>query len=135
LITSASRVPRRLPPCRKWNPNHSSSGGSCRRHGEGRVELKRIENKIYRQVTFGKRRNSLRKKAYDLSVLCDATSRSRSSSSSSSSISNGLPPQSKRVLHRAEECIRLHARLHSAHSCVPASSGTDMIFGSRSSQI
>ncbi|RRT52005.1 hypothetical protein B296_00046770, partial [Ensete ventricosum] len=34
--------------------------------------LKRIENKINRQVTFAKRRNGLLKKAYELSVLCDA---------------------------------------------------------------
>jgi len=42
------------------------------RMGRGRVELKRIENKINRQVTFSKRRNGLLKKAYELSVLCDA---------------------------------------------------------------
>lgn len=36
------------------------------------MELKRIENKINRQVTFSKRRNGLLKKAYELSVLCDA---------------------------------------------------------------
>ncbi|KAJ3701467.1 hypothetical protein LUZ61_005172 [Rhynchospora tenuis] len=40
--------------------------------GRGRVELKRIENKINRQVTFAKRRNGLLKKAYELAVLCDA---------------------------------------------------------------
>ncbi|XP_010936438.1 agamous-like MADS-box protein MADS2 [Elaeis guineensis] len=40
--------------------------------GRGRVELKRIENKINRQVTFSKRRNGLVKKANELSVLCDA---------------------------------------------------------------
>ncbi|KAJ8774567.1 hypothetical protein K2173_017013 [Erythroxylum novogranatense] len=40
--------------------------------GRGRVELKRIENNINRQVTFAKRRNGLFKKAYELSVLCDA---------------------------------------------------------------
>ncbi|XP_022998764.1 developmental protein SEPALLATA 1-like [Cucurbita maxima] len=40
--------------------------------GRGRVELKRIENKINRQVTFAKRRSGLLKKAYELSVLCDA---------------------------------------------------------------
>jgi hypothetical protein len=38
----------------------------------GRVELKRIENKINRQVAFAKRQNGLLKKAYELSVLCDA---------------------------------------------------------------
>ncbi|XP_059283421.1 agamous-like MADS-box protein MADS2 isoform X1 [Lycium ferocissimum] len=40
--------------------------------GRGRVELKKIENKINRQVTFAKRRNGVLKKAYELSVLCDA---------------------------------------------------------------
>ena len=40
--------------------------------GRGKVELKRIENKINQQVTFAKRRTGLLKKAYELSVLCDA---------------------------------------------------------------
>lgn len=40
--------------------------------GRGRVTLKRIENKINRQVTFSKRRSGLLKKAYEISVLCDA---------------------------------------------------------------
>lgn len=40
--------------------------------GRGKVELKRIENKVNRQVTFAKRRNGLLKKAYELSLLCDA---------------------------------------------------------------
>uniref|UniRef100_A0ACD6A954 Uncharacterized protein n=1 Tax=Avena sativa TaxID=4498 RepID=A0ACD6A954_AVESA len=40
--------------------------------GRGKVEMKRIENKISRQVTFAKRRNGLLKKAYELSLLCDA---------------------------------------------------------------
>nr|GME14008.1 truncated transcription factor CAULIFLOWER D-like [Ipomoea batatas] len=40
--------------------------------GRGKVELKRIENPTSRQVTFSKRRNGLLKKAYELSVLCDA---------------------------------------------------------------
>ncbi|PON69952.1 MADS-box transcription factor [Parasponia andersonii] len=40
--------------------------------GRGRVVLERIENKINRQVSFSKRRNGLLKKAYELSVLCDA---------------------------------------------------------------
>lgn len=36
------------------------------------MELKRIENKISRQVTFSKRRSGLLKKAHEISVLCDA---------------------------------------------------------------
>ncbi|MED6123941.1 hypothetical protein PIB30_054309 [Stylosanthes scabra] len=40
--------------------------------GRGRVQLKRIENKINRQVTFSKRRAGLLKKANEISVLCDA---------------------------------------------------------------
>ncbi|KAJ6902683.1 hypothetical protein NC651_020229 [Populus alba x Populus x berolinensis] len=40
--------------------------------GRGRVQLKRIENKINRQVTFSKRTAGLLKKAHEISVLCDA---------------------------------------------------------------
>ncbi|WVZ60588.1 hypothetical protein U9M48_010587 [Paspalum notatum var. saurae] len=40
--------------------------------GRGKVQLKRIENKINRQVTFSKRRSGLLKKANEISVLCDA---------------------------------------------------------------
>ncbi|XP_062115924.1 agamous-like MADS-box protein AGL16 [Humulus lupulus] len=40
--------------------------------GRGKVELKRIENPTSRQVTFSKRRNGLLKKAFELSLLCDA---------------------------------------------------------------
>ena len=43
-----------------------------REMGRGRVQLKRIENKINRQVTFSKRRTGLLKKAHEISVLCDA---------------------------------------------------------------
>lgn len=34
--------------------------------------MKRIENETSRQVTFSKRRNGLLKKAFELSVLCEA---------------------------------------------------------------
>ncbi|XP_057857873.1 agamous-like MADS-box protein MADS1 [Cryptomeria japonica] len=40
--------------------------------GRGKIEIKRIENTTNRQVTFCKRRNGLLKKAFELSVLCDA---------------------------------------------------------------
>jgi len=40
--------------------------------GREPVQLRRIENKINRQVTFSKRRNGLLKKAHEISVLCDA---------------------------------------------------------------
>lgn len=38
----------------------------------GITEMKRIENTTSRQVTFSKRRGGLLKKAFELSVLCDA---------------------------------------------------------------
>ncbi|XP_042464900.1 MADS-box protein SOC1-like [Zingiber officinale] len=38
----------------------------------GKTQMRRIENAASRQVTFSKRRNGLLKKAYELSVLCDA---------------------------------------------------------------
>ncbi|XP_051201581.2 MADS-box transcription factor 30-like [Lolium perenne] len=40
--------------------------------GRGKVVVKRIENKVNRQVTFSKRRGGLLKKAHELAVLCDA---------------------------------------------------------------
>ncbi|KAJ0968296.1 hypothetical protein J5N97_025213 [Dioscorea zingiberensis] len=40
--------------------------------GRGKTEMRRIENDTSRQVTFSKRRNGLLKKAFELSVLCDA---------------------------------------------------------------
>ncbi|XP_042010018.1 agamous-like MADS-box protein MADS1 [Salvia splendens] len=43
-----------------------------RKNGRGKIEIKRIESTTNRQVTFCKRRNGLLKKAYELSVLCDA---------------------------------------------------------------
>ncbi|WVZ72713.1 hypothetical protein U9M48_021130 [Paspalum notatum var. saurae] len=48
----------------------TGSGGD--KPGRGKIEIKRIENTTNRQVTFCKRRNGLLKKAYELSVLCDA---------------------------------------------------------------
>ncbi|CAA3015106.1 agamous-like MADS-box AGL12 [Olea europaea subsp. europaea] len=38
----------------------------------GKIQMKRIENPVHRQVTFCKRRTGLLKKAKELSVLCDA---------------------------------------------------------------
>ncbi|XP_057853686.1 MADS-box protein GGM13 isoform X4 [Cryptomeria japonica] len=40
--------------------------------GRGKIEIKKIENITNRQVTFSKRKGGLRKKAHELSVLCDA---------------------------------------------------------------
>ncbi|KAI4295342.1 hypothetical protein L6164_035396 [Bauhinia variegata] len=53
-------------------PNQSLSVSPQRKIGRGKIEIKRIENTTNRQVTFCKRRNGLLKKAYELSVLCDA---------------------------------------------------------------
>ncbi|XP_010058032.2 MADS-box protein FBP24-like [Eucalyptus grandis] len=40
--------------------------------GRGKIEIRRIENKTTRQVTFAKRRVGLLKKTHELAVLCDA---------------------------------------------------------------
>ncbi|XP_071715161.1 floral homeotic protein AGAMOUS [Rutidosis leptorrhynchoides] len=53
-------------------PNDSGDTSPQRKVGKGKIEIKRIENTTNRQVTFCKRRNGLLKKAYELSVLCDA---------------------------------------------------------------
>ncbi|KAL6536093.1 Agamous-like MADS-box protein mads1 [Orobanche hederae] len=54
------------------NQESESSNSLMRKNGRGKIEIKRIENTTNRQVTFCKRRNGLLKKAYELSVLCDA---------------------------------------------------------------
>ncbi|XVE88284.1 hypothetical protein DITRI_Ditri19aG0057300 [Diplodiscus trichospermus] len=53
-------------------PNESFDNSPQKKIGRGKIEIKRIENTTNRQVTFCKRRNGLLKKAYELSVLCDA---------------------------------------------------------------
>ncbi|KAL2476611.1 Agamous-like MADS-box protein AGL1 [Abeliophyllum distichum] len=54
-------------------PNQEPEPSSpLRKIGRGKILIKRIENTTNRQVTFCKRRNGLLKKAYELSVLCDA---------------------------------------------------------------
>ncbi|KAL6838681.1 hypothetical protein ACP4OV_031395 [Aristida adscensionis] len=50
----------------------AAAGSGSEKAGRGKIEIKRIENTTNRQVTFCKRRNGLLKKAYELSVLCDA---------------------------------------------------------------
>lgn len=47
-------------------------GVGKRKRKRGRVELRRIEDRTSRQVRFSKRRSGLFKKAFELSVLCDA---------------------------------------------------------------
>lgn len=54
------------------NDHQAPESSSQRKMGRGKIEIKRIENTTNRQVTFCKRRNGLLKKAYELSVLCDA---------------------------------------------------------------
>ncbi|XP_026429984.1 agamous-like MADS-box protein AGL14 [Papaver somniferum] len=67
--------------------------------GRGKTEMGRIENATSRQVTFSKRRNGILKKAYELSVLCEAeialiifspTGKLREFSSSSTSMQNTI---------------------------------------------
>ncbi|KAK3003250.1 hypothetical protein RJ639_018727 [Escallonia herrerae] len=54
-------------------PNQETeSSSSQKKIGRGKIEIKRIENITNRQVTFCKRRGGLIKKAYELSVLCEA---------------------------------------------------------------
>ncbi|XP_021803419.1 agamous-like MADS-box protein AGL19 isoform X2 [Prunus avium] len=70
----------------------------------GKTQMKRIENAASRQVTFSKRRNGLLKKAFELSVLCDAevaliifSTRGKLYEFASSSISNTLDRYQRRV--------------------------------------
>ncbi|KAG7541826.1 Transcription factor K-box [Arabidopsis thaliana x Arabidopsis arenosa] len=70
----------------------------------GKTEMKRIENATSRQVTFSKRRNGLLKKAFELSVLCDAevalvifSPRSKLYEFSSSSIAQTIERYQRRI--------------------------------------
>ncbi|XP_009362848.2 agamous-like MADS-box protein AGL19 isoform X1 [Pyrus x bretschneideri] len=70
----------------------------------GKTQMKRIEDAASRQVTFSKRRNGLMKKAFELSVLCDAevalvvfSARGKLYEFSSSSINNTLDRYQMRV--------------------------------------
>ncbi|PQQ10416.1 hypothetical protein Pyn_19160 [Prunus yedoensis var. nudiflora] len=56
--------PMKTNPCLRTLPKENWVGE--------KIEVKRIENTTNRQVTFCKRRNGLLKKAYELSLLCDA---------------------------------------------------------------
>ncbi|KAK3435039.1 hypothetical protein EUGRSUZ_D02425, partial [Eucalyptus grandis] len=53
-------------------PQPAVEGDCCVKMVRGKTLMRRIENATSRQVTFSKRRNGLLKKAFELSVLCDA---------------------------------------------------------------
>ncbi|CAI9784516.1 unnamed protein product [Fraxinus pennsylvanica] len=76
----------------------------------GKTQMKRIENATSRQVTFSKRRSGLFKKAFELSVLCDAevalivfSSRGKLYEFSSSSVNKTMQRYLKNVKNRAVE--------------------------------
>lgn len=39
--------------------------------GRVRLQIKKIENRTYRHITFAKRKSGLVKKAYEISTICD----------------------------------------------------------------
>lgn len=57
----------------KWREEKEELGlrVNTREMGRKKIELKRIEDRCNRHVTFSKRRSGLIKKARELSVLCD----------------------------------------------------------------
>ncbi|KAL2516971.1 Agamous-like MADS-box protein AGL19 [Abeliophyllum distichum] len=76
----------------------------------GKTQMKRIENATSRQVTFSKRRSGLLKKAFELSVLCDAevaliifSPKGKLYEFSSSSVSKTIQRYQKNVKSRAVE--------------------------------
>ncbi|XP_021310998.1 serum response factor homolog A isoform X3 [Sorghum bicolor] len=68
LLPSAKRRSRRLG-LERLRVRRTAMAAARRR---GRVELRRIEDRVSRQVRFSKRRSGLFKKAFELSLLCDA---------------------------------------------------------------
>uniref|UniRef100_K3ZAE5 MADS-box domain-containing protein n=1 Tax=Setaria italica TaxID=4555 RepID=K3ZAE5_SETIT len=73
-LTSTTGLKLKEPAPAVSSPGSGSVGAAAasEKNGRGKIEIKRIENTTNRQVTFCKRRNGLLKKAYELSVLCDA---------------------------------------------------------------
>ncbi|NP_001313665.1 truncated transcription factor CAULIFLOWER A-like [Gossypium hirsutum] len=73
--------------------------------GRGRVQLRRIENNISRQVTFSKRRSGLLKKANEISVLCDADVALIVFSNKGKLFEFSSDPSMERILERYERQI------------------------------
>ncbi|CAI9093177.1 OLC1v1028614C1 [Oldenlandia corymbosa var. corymbosa] len=87
--------------------------------GRRKVEIKKIEDKNSRQVTFSKRRNGLMKKARELSVLCDVdvavlifSSRGKLYDfSSSNSLARVIQRYHSHMQVEGEECAGVHAEI------------------------
>nr|AAZ95251.1 AGAMOUS-like transcription factor [Dendrobium crumenatum] len=85
--------------------------------GRGKIEIKRIENTTNRQVTFCKRRNGLLKKAYELSVLCDAevalivfSSRGRLYEYSNSSTNSTIERYKKAITNSSNSVVEVNSQ-------------------------
>ncbi|KAK9742555.1 hypothetical protein RND81_03G181600 [Saponaria officinalis] len=84
--------------------------------GRGKVEMKRIENKISRQVTFSKRRSGLLKKSREISLLCDAHLALIVFSSSGKLFDFASPSTSMdKIMERYEMCSYADRQLHSEY--------------------
>ncbi|KAI7756813.1 hypothetical protein M8C21_005709 [Ambrosia artemisiifolia] len=85
--------------------------------GRGKVTLKRIENKINRQVTFSKRRSGLLKKAHEISVLCDADVALIIFSTKGKLCEFSTDSNMERILERYERCSYSERELtdHGSH--------------------
>eukprot|EP00249_Psilotum_nudum_P020004 c27516_g1_i1 orf=940-1749(+) len=75
--------------------------------GRGKIQIKRIENTTSRQVTFSKRRSGLLKKAYELSVLCDAEV-ALIIFSSTGKLFEFASSSMKKILERYRKCGGMH---------------------------
>ncbi|XP_047332285.1 truncated transcription factor CAULIFLOWER A-like [Impatiens glandulifera] len=80
--------------------------------GRGRVQLKRIENKINRQVTFSKRRSGLLKKAHEISVLCEAEVALIIFSPKGKLFQYSTDSCMEKILERHERCSYADRQLH-----------------------
>ncbi|KAJ1265447.1 hypothetical protein BS78_08G077500 [Paspalum vaginatum] len=72
MATSMQTPVRRTTAGRSAHRRRRQHSGKQMGRGRGKVEVRRIENSVSRQVTFSKRRRGLAKKACELAVLCDA---------------------------------------------------------------
>lgn len=89
--------------------------------GRGRVQLRRIENKINRQVSFSKRRSGLLKKAHEISVLCDAEVGLIIFSTKGKLFEYATDSRMDRILERYDRCSYAENQLTAANHESPGS--------------
>ncbi|KQJ86644.1 MADS-box transcription factor 20-like [Brachypodium distachyon] len=95
--------------------------------GRGKVHLRRIENKVSRQVTFSKRRSGLLKKARELAVLCDADIAAIVFSANGNLYTYSTQSSMDKILERYQRCSLSEGGVIEDYSELEGSTNSDHI--------